>query len=134
MDIKDIRLATNMTQKGFADYFNIPVRTLQDWEAEKRTPPAYVVELIKYKIKKERLGMLRLIEKDHGKVKVLFEGGLAEVVEYLQNNKDLMNWVNDEDPDMELPELDEVETLRELEFELNKIDLSWWCLEVEEVN
>ena len=46
-----------MTQKEFAEYFNIPVRTIQDWEAGRRTPPVYVVELIEYKIEKEILTM-----------------------------------------------------------------------------
>ena len=76
--------------------------------------------------------MLRLMEKDHGEEKVLFTGSLREVLEYLQNNKDLMNWVLDEDHTAELPELEEVETLKDLEFELSKIDLSWWTLKIEE--
>lgn len=58
MTIKRMRLIANMTQKTFAEYFDIPIRTLQDWEQDRRTPPDYVVELIKYKFKKERLGML----------------------------------------------------------------------------
>ena len=33
----------------------------------------------------------------------------------------------------ELPELNNIETLRDLEHELKKIDLSWWSLEVEEI-
>ena len=52
MDIKDLRQQTNMTQAAFAESLNIPVRTLQDWEQGRRTPPDYVIELIKYKIKK----------------------------------------------------------------------------------
>ena len=131
--MKEIRLATNMSQKAFADYFNIPVRTLQDWEAGKRTPPVYVVELIKYKIEKERLGMLRLVEMDHGEKKVLLEGTLGEIVQYLQNNEDIYTWVRDEDFRAELPELNNIETLRDLEHELKKIDLSWWSLEVREI-
>jgi len=35
MDIKELRAQTRMTQKEFAEYFNIPIRTLQDWEAKK---------------------------------------------------------------------------------------------------
>lgn len=50
-----------MTQKEFSKYFNIPVRTLQDWEQERRTPPEYVVELIEYKLEKERLNMKKEI-------------------------------------------------------------------------
>ncbi|HHW91006.1 MAG TPA: helix-turn-helix domain-containing protein [Clostridiales bacterium] len=133
MDIKKLRIMTRMTQKAFADYFNIPVRTLQDWEAEKRTPPPYVAELIKYKIEKERLGMLRLVEKDHGEEKVLMEGILEEIIEYLKENEEIYNWVLDEDPTAEMPCFDGVEGRRDLECELAKVDLSWWSLEVREI-
>jgi len=138
-ELKKIREQTRMTQKAFADYFNIPVRTLQDWESKKRTPPPYVVELIKYKIEKERLGMLRLVEKNEGKETVLTEGTLKEVVNYLKENPDLLDWMNyspwidDGSPETELPDLNEVETLRDLRYELNKINLSWWSLELEEI-
>ena len=44
-----------MTQAQFSKYLNIPIRTIQEWEQGRRTPPVYVVELIKYKIEKEKL-------------------------------------------------------------------------------
>lgn len=53
MTIKELRQATKMTQKAFAEYLNIPKRTIEEWEAERRTPPQYVTELIEYKLKKE---------------------------------------------------------------------------------
>ena len=56
--IKELRKRTKMTQKDFAEYFNIPVRTLQDWEHGRRNPADYLVELIKYKVERELLGML----------------------------------------------------------------------------
>jgi transcriptional regulator with XRE-family HTH domain len=62
MDIKELRASTGMTQKTFSEYFNIPVRTIQDWERKRRTPPDYVTELIKYKIYKEELVMKKGIE------------------------------------------------------------------------
>jgi transcriptional regulator with XRE-family HTH domain len=62
MDIKELRAPTGMTQKTFSEYFNIPVRTIQDWERKRRTPPDYVTELIKYKIYKEELVMKKGIE------------------------------------------------------------------------
>ena len=55
MRIKDIRTQSGMTQKAFAEYFNIPKRTLEEWEAERRKPPVYVLDLIEYKLKKESL-------------------------------------------------------------------------------
>ena len=54
--MRALRMVTGMTRKAFADYFKIPVRTIEDWEARRRTPPAYVEKLIAYKIEKEGLG------------------------------------------------------------------------------
>ena len=53
MTIKELRAVSKMTQKTFAEYFNIPVRTIQDWEAGRRTPPVYMYELIEYKLRRE---------------------------------------------------------------------------------
>ena len=55
MTIKELRLATDMNQTSFARYFEIPVRTVQDWEGERRTPPEYLVKLMQYKLKKENI-------------------------------------------------------------------------------
>lgn len=133
MDIKKLRIMTRMTQRQFAEYFNIPKRTIENWEGGQRKPPAYVVELIKYKIEKERLGMLKLVEKNHGKEKVLMEGYLHDIVQYLKDNDKIYTWILNEDKGMELPNLDEIKTLRDLEAELKKIDLDWWTLQVKEM-
>jgi DNA-binding transcriptional regulator YiaG len=53
MTIKNLRALTKMTQKQFAEYLNIPFRTIQDWEYEKRIPPSYVVELIEFRLRAE---------------------------------------------------------------------------------
>lgn len=55
MTIKELRTASGMTQKRFAEYFGIPKRTLEDWESGKRKPPEYTVKLLEYKLKKEQL-------------------------------------------------------------------------------
>lgn len=55
MTIKELRTASGMTQKGFAEYFGIPKRTLEDWESGARKPPEYTVKLIEYKLEKEHL-------------------------------------------------------------------------------
>lgn len=52
-EIKRMRKETGMTQKAFSEFFGIPVRTLQDWEAGVRTPPDYVVRLLPYKLNLE---------------------------------------------------------------------------------
>ena len=51
MTIKELRQQTGLSQSAFAKYFEIPVRTLQDWEQGKRTPPEYLVKLMIYKLR-----------------------------------------------------------------------------------
>lgn len=53
MNIRELRTKLKMTQKEFGEYLNIPQRTIQSWELGDRTPPEYVLQLIKYKIEKE---------------------------------------------------------------------------------
>ena len=39
----------------FSEHTGIPVRTLEDWEAARRTPPEYIPRLISYQLKYEEL-------------------------------------------------------------------------------
>lgn len=53
MTIKRLREASGMTQKAFSDYFNIPRRTIEDWDAERRKCPEYLLRLMEYKLRNE---------------------------------------------------------------------------------
>jgi DNA-binding transcriptional regulator YiaG len=55
MTIKELRSLTQLSQSKFANAVGIPVRTIQQWEQGERVPPEYVVKLIEYFLKKERL-------------------------------------------------------------------------------
>ena len=44
--IKAIRQKTGMTQAEFAAEFEIPRRTLENWESGSRTPPPYLIKLL----------------------------------------------------------------------------------------
>lgn len=55
MDIKALRTRTNLSQSKFANAVGIPVRTIQKWEQGERVPPDYVVKLLEYFLKNERL-------------------------------------------------------------------------------
>ena len=46
LTIKELRDRTGMSQRAFAERFGIPVRTLQEWEQERREPPEYVVAMV----------------------------------------------------------------------------------------
>lgn len=53
--IKKLRERKRMNRKEFSVYTGIPIRTLEDWEAGKRTPPEYVPRMIEYMLKYEEL-------------------------------------------------------------------------------
>lgn len=44
--LKEARKAAKLSQQGMADRMLIPKRTIQDWEADKRTPPPYVQRFV----------------------------------------------------------------------------------------
>lgn len=49
--IRALRAETGLTQSAFGAALNIPRRTLQSWEMGERECPAYVIDLIAYRIK-----------------------------------------------------------------------------------
>lgn len=51
---KNLREASGMSMTEFAKYFNIPYRTIQNWEYGVRKCPEYVVELMEYKLNNEK--------------------------------------------------------------------------------
>jgi len=56
---KKIREQTGMNKKEFAKYFDIPYRTIVNWESESvsegRRCPEYVLKLIEFRLKAEKL-------------------------------------------------------------------------------
>ncbi len=50
-----LREKSGMGRKDFCQYFDIPYRTLQDWELGNRKMPDYLLKLIEYKLEKEGL-------------------------------------------------------------------------------
>ena len=53
--IYQLRKETGMSRKEFAEHLGIPLRTVEDWEAGRRTPPEYIPRLISYQLKYEAL-------------------------------------------------------------------------------
>lgn len=45
--IKEIRASTGLSQKKFADKTGVSARTILSWETGDRTPPAYVIPLLR---------------------------------------------------------------------------------------
>lgn len=55
MPLKELRQRSGMSRKQFCEYFDIPYRTVQDWELENRKCPDYLLNLMEYKLTKEDL-------------------------------------------------------------------------------
>ena len=53
--IKQLREQTGLNRREFAEHLGIPLRTIEDWEAGRRTPPEYIPRLISYQLKYEEL-------------------------------------------------------------------------------
>lgn len=51
MNIKEIRSLTGLSQTDFGRRYNIPMRTIQNWETGQRECPIYVQELLEFKVK-----------------------------------------------------------------------------------
>lgn len=49
-EIKILRKRAGMTQEQFSETYDIPLNTLKNWEAGRRTPPTYVKNLLEYRI------------------------------------------------------------------------------------
>ena len=65
--IRELRESIGLTRKEFSEHIGIPVRTLEDWEAGRRTPPEYIPRLISYQLKyEELLREVSVKDKDEG--------------------------------------------------------------------
>ena len=50
MNIRELRLQLGDTQSEFAKRYNIPFRTIQNWEAGVRKPPEYITQLLEARV------------------------------------------------------------------------------------
>ena len=55
MTIQELRQMTNMSQGKFSAFFGIPTSTLQDWEHGRRTPPPYIINMMKRILELEKI-------------------------------------------------------------------------------
>ena len=53
--IIELRESVGENRYEFSEHLGIPVRTLEDWEAGRRTPPQYIPRLIEYQLMYEEL-------------------------------------------------------------------------------
>ena len=65
IDVRAIRIATNKTQKEFAEAYGLPVGTVRDWEQNRRQPDAPARVLLSL-IQAEPGTVENLIARSHG--------------------------------------------------------------------
>lgn len=53
--IKELRELTGMNRKESCEYFQIPYRTVTEWELDNRHAPEYVLRLLEYYIHMENI-------------------------------------------------------------------------------
>ena len=53
MDIREMRTRLGDTQSEFASRYNIPFRTVQNWETGLRKPPKYIMALLENRIRED---------------------------------------------------------------------------------
>ena len=53
MKVQDLISSSGLTMKEISKRFGIPYRTIQDWNAGRRTPPEYVLRLLAAALEKE---------------------------------------------------------------------------------
>jgi DNA-binding transcriptional regulator YiaG len=49
--LKEARNVSGLSQAKLAEAIEVPRRTIEDWEVNRRTPPSYVQKLILEKVK-----------------------------------------------------------------------------------
>ena len=61
--VKELRNLTGMNRKQFCEFFEIPYRTVSEWERDGRHAPDYVLRLLEYYIRTEKVTKESLAKK-----------------------------------------------------------------------
>lgn len=62
----ELRKKTGMNRKEFCEFFDIPYRTMTDWELGHRSMPDYLLRLMAYRIEMEKLMKKKGEDEDEG--------------------------------------------------------------------
>ncbi len=66
--VRELRETTGMNRKQFCEYFGIPYRTVSEWERDGRHAPDYVLRLLEYYIRMEKVTKESLLKQKRGSV------------------------------------------------------------------
>ena len=54
MNTTEIRAILGVSRAEFSRRYSIPIRTLEDWDAGKRTPPEWLLKLLERVVKEDK--------------------------------------------------------------------------------
>lgn len=74
MNFRRLYETSGMSQKVFAEYFGIPLRTIENWATGKRKCPEYLLELMRYKLEHEGLIPIRPAPIKRAKTVLVLDG------------------------------------------------------------
>lgn len=78
MTFKELRESSGLNMLQFSKYFEIPYRTVQDWEYGKSRCPKYLLNLMQYKLQKESRNSIMTV----AEVKEMFKGEYVDIEFY----------------------------------------------------
>lgn len=52
---EEIRATLGISRAEFSRRYEIPIRTLEDWDAGKKNPPEYVMDLLERAVREDKL-------------------------------------------------------------------------------
>ena len=61
--VRELRELTGMNRRQFSEFFEIPYRTVSEWERDGRHAPDYVLRLLEYYIRVEKITKESLLKK-----------------------------------------------------------------------
>ncbi|MCR5268177.1 MAG: helix-turn-helix domain-containing protein [Lachnospiraceae bacterium] len=61
--VRELRELTGMNRRQFCEFFEIPYRTVSEWERDGRHAPDYVLRLLEYYIRVEKITKESLVKK-----------------------------------------------------------------------
>lgn len=53
MTVKELRTFAGLTQQQFSDFYEIPKRSIENWESGQRTPPPYLLKLLERVVRED---------------------------------------------------------------------------------
>lgn len=92
MNIKDLRMKLGDTQSEFAKRYGIPFRTVQNWEAGIRKPPAYVWNMLKHCVSDDLINRktVALPKKDSAKADLPRRSNYITAIAWLKDVKNVL--------------------------------------------